>query len=652
MAKQQTHTERQHQRAQKKKRTQRDHPKDSSVKLTDIPLLNLRIGISVVLTLMSIALALKCFEFPVPGSEKETTINIASVGIDDANIFMTYAQNIAEGHGAVYYPGGPRVEGFSSPLYLLLCTAGMYFTDGVEFYLLLLNAVLLLAVIITLQVFIHGLGKESIDGKETSVSRREMLIVNWAASALLWAWIVVSPPFIIWVSATMMDVGLWTFVFVSGSVAAVKLALEPETPSRRLGLWIVLLQLTRPESFYLCLVWISVIVVARVKQGHGFTKAVAGSKGLISTYLIAVAVIVTGRYLYFGYPLPNTYYAKVSTDFLYNLKLGFGYAWGFIQAQPWVAVALLLNVVILIKTLDKTWEAGTTGESDANSSNHPSQQQQAFSLIALISLLAVLTPVLTGGDHFNYSRFFQPYWPLLVLAGIYFFRQYFLIESLPTMRKPVRVGMTTIALAGTMLLAQQPPWNVLINSPGARPTLANEFQLALGGRQLGDMLNRWQDEMRVGSDETSPYASLGTLTTGGIGFTYDGPVLDMLGLNNLEMAHSAGDRKGNKNHAAFDKDVFFTLSPTLFAPRRQPKALTKKANVFPFRSDGVDSFWQSTLDGLQDDQRFNEQYLAIEIVELTDSGEQLGRCTVWVRQSYLEELNGHTTDHFSYTVLN
>ncbi len=52
MAKQQTHTERQHQRAQKKKRTQRDHPKDSSVKLTDIPLLNLRIGISVVLTLM------------------------------------------------------------------------------------------------------------------------------------------------------------------------------------------------------------------------------------------------------------------------------------------------------------------------------------------------------------------------------------------------------------------------------------------------------------------------------------------------------------------------------------------------------------------------------------------------------------------------
>ena len=29
---------------------------------------------------------------------------------------MTYAQNIAEGHGAVYYPGGLRVEGFSSPL--------------------------------------------------------------------------------------------------------------------------------------------------------------------------------------------------------------------------------------------------------------------------------------------------------------------------------------------------------------------------------------------------------------------------------------------------------------------------------------------------------------------------------------------------------
>ena len=38
------------------------------------------------------------------------------------------------------------------------------------------------------------------------------------------------------------------------------------------------------------------------------------------------------------------------------------------------------------------------------------------------------------------------------------------------------------------------------------------------------MLNRWQDEMRVGSGRDVSHASLGTLTTGGMGFTYDGPV--------------------------------------------------------------------------------------------------------------------------------
>src|SRR4051794_14323626 len=35
---------------------------------------------------------------------------------DDAWITIRYAQNLADGHGLVWNPGGPRVEGFSNPL--------------------------------------------------------------------------------------------------------------------------------------------------------------------------------------------------------------------------------------------------------------------------------------------------------------------------------------------------------------------------------------------------------------------------------------------------------------------------------------------------------------------------------------------------------
>src|SRR5690349_10036664 len=44
-------------------------------------------------------------------------------GIDDADITMVYAHNIANGHGYVYTPGGERVEGSTSLAWTLVCAA-------------------------------------------------------------------------------------------------------------------------------------------------------------------------------------------------------------------------------------------------------------------------------------------------------------------------------------------------------------------------------------------------------------------------------------------------------------------------------------------------------------------------------------------------
>src|SRR5690606_23471737 len=44
------------------------------------------------------------------------------VGIDDANIYFTYAKNISEGHGFVFNPDGEKVEGFTSLLWVLICS--------------------------------------------------------------------------------------------------------------------------------------------------------------------------------------------------------------------------------------------------------------------------------------------------------------------------------------------------------------------------------------------------------------------------------------------------------------------------------------------------------------------------------------------------
>jgi len=640
MVNQKTYTERQHERAlQRKQQRKQSQPQGDGddVRQNGIPLLNLRIAISVVIALLAVAIALKAFEVPVREGDDLAVVNLAGVGIDDANIFFTYAKNVAAGHGAVYYPGGESVEGYSSTLFMLLCSVGFLVTDNIEFFVLLLNTVFLCGTLISLQLFLHGMAKETLP-EGSQISSRELLTVNWAASILLWAWLVVSPAYVIWTTVTLMDVGLWTFVFISGSLAAVTKACHPDRSSRNLILWIVLMLLTRPEAYYLCLVWIMVIVTSQVKMGSSIGSSIRCVRPAIFGYLVTVIVLTAGRYLYFGYPLPNTYYAKVSSDFLYNLKLGLGYLVDFLKAEPWAGAALLMNFTIVIMAFRK------------RESKQATEGLSVVVLIALITLFASITPVLTGGDHFNYYRFYQPYWPLMALAGLYYFRKYFLIESLPTMRKPLRIAVSTLALIGTMLLAQTPPWSIILQSHGlARPTIANEFQLALGGRELGTMLNRWKEELNSEISANHESLSLGTLTTGGIGYTYRGPVLDMLGLNNVAMAHSDGDRKGNKNHAAFDKDIFFEQSPDLFAPRRLSQDIQRREEVFPFNAGN--DFWVTALKGLDRDTRFLEQYSPIKLIQHNEQRLMMRQCTLWVKNSFLSKINVRTTKHFSFAVI-
>jgi len=61
------------------------------------------------------------------------------VGYDDANVFFVYARNVLDGHGFVFNAGGERVEGFTSPLWLLICTAAQAITPRFEILLFAIN---------------------------------------------------------------------------------------------------------------------------------------------------------------------------------------------------------------------------------------------------------------------------------------------------------------------------------------------------------------------------------------------------------------------------------------------------------------------------------------------------------------------------------
>src|SRR4029079_7652874 len=113
---------------------------------------------------------------------------------------------------------------------------------------------------------------------------------------------------------------------------------------------------------------------------------------------------------------------------------------------------------------------------------------------------------------------------------------------------PARVagGLVYVALALVVYSASHEQWT--------RPVrLGGELALARQGREIGAALSR--------AYPASPRPGVGVIAAGGIALTWAGETVDLMGLNNLRMGHSKGDRHGWRNHAAFSREVFFQLEP-------------------------------------------------------------------------------------------
>jgi hypothetical protein len=110
-----------------------------------------------------------------------------------------------------------------------------------------------------------------------------------------------------------------------------------------------------------------------------------------------------------------------------------------------------------------------------------------------------------------------------------------------------------LPLFAFLTLSAEPSWLNL-----AKDNLRGEFKISLEGRRLGERLSE------LFPDKQPP--SVGVVTAGGVKVTYHGVILDLMGLNHVGMGHSEGDRRGQKNHAAFSEPVFYLMAPEIVTP--------------------------------------------------------------------------------------
>lgn len=211
---------------------------------------------------------------------------------DDIYISAAFGRNLFSGHGPLWYPGAPRVEGVTNPLWTVVLGA-MHLLPGMTeenlgLFVISLNALLLFVVAwAAWRVVLGSLPAGAHVAPE---------------STLLWLCFLVSTPALSYWASEGFETAL------IGALALTSLGIamrdHPRAPLWVGGLLGLALWTRMDAALYFAGTLIVLVTASRNRLRDLFKV------GAISGAMLAVLVL--GRWLYFGETVPNTYYLKAT----------------------------------------------------------------------------------------------------------------------------------------------------------------------------------------------------------------------------------------------------------------------------------------------------------------------------------------------------
>jgi len=459
------------------------------------------------------------------------------VGIDDANIYMIYMRNLAEGHGFVYNIGGEHVEGFTSLLWTVFGSLLFLIFSAPEIALLGFSFLIVATIVLQLLNFIN------------IYTRHKGLVSPYALLTL--GLLAVIPGYFDWTLFTLMETGWWSLLLIA-LVFNIGLFFFDQTKkalqakNKNFLFLLVLLLLTRPESLLWGLVFIGSRSLLFLLSSKSIKSATLDILKMVATYALTVSALTIWRIYYFGYPLPNTYYAKVSADIYTNIKDGGVYLFKFLlKGNPAVFIIIAIFIFWLVHFIRR--------------GGYHSSRKLVLIWLGIVMMINLVLPLYTGGDHFVLFRFYQPLIPVIyVLFSLILFETF--KETAPSSVFPILgvIILTASLLPTNRLYGYIPKLFIFHNHQTSGSSLYNEYHLANSGRIFGARLSHF-------FSESNHYPRYGLFAAGGMAYNYKGIAIDLLGLNNVIMAHAKKVKNSNslKNHASFNKAVFYQLQPEL-----------------------------------------------------------------------------------------
>ena len=337
---------------------------------------------------------------------------------------------------------------------------------------------------------------------------------------------------------------------------------QPVTDLLLSSLPLVAASMTRPETY----------VFPVVNLGFILAKERSGRLRAVTVFLLPFLVIFVPyylwRYQYFGYPFPNTYYAKVGGGSLLLSLQGLRYLLRGMLPH------LVLGAFIIGRILR---------------SRHCFTATDRYLLSMLFVWMGIT--IYTGADHFAELRFFVymlPFIYLLCVREIQTFTDYLGRRA----SKPLGTGGEWILKTLAVYVVCVVSFLTLFYSYSMGPAATRVFGKHLAGQWA--LLGRWLEQ------NTLPGDKIATPVVGAIGYYCDRTIIDMLGIVDPTIAHTsqADPGQGPKDHDRFN---------TAYVLSRKPKYIY----LLPFAPDERAFInGESWIPAIEDLKRYfpNEEY--------------------------------------------
>lgn len=415
-------------------------------------------------------------------------------GSDDAYISYRYAHNLARGHGLVFNPG-ERVEGYSNLIYVLLLTPFFRWARPDAIYPISVALNLLFAA--GAWALLSRLAARRLDA-----TRAGLASLLFGLCPVLWLWTAsgMETPLVL-----LLQIAVWMLVDQAARGAAVRPA--------ALAAVVVLSVLTRADGFVVpALAVVYLLVVGRKREALVAVSALGAT----------LAGLVGWRLAYYGYPLPNTYYAKVSGPVSQRLVQG---------SLQLLGIALHAGLLPHLAALLVAAAAALRPPRGAGA------PRGRFELALGLGWLAYW--IYVGGDVFA-ERMLLVLFPIGIVL---------LVD--PTLFPLPR--RSAFVLAG-----------VTAAFPLVPLAIDTRFGYAL------DRYDRWVAVGRYLARERFAGRLLAVDAAGKIPFYSDLPAVDMLGLNDVHIAHLPA-AYFEAGHNKYDPDYVLSRRPAVLADWIDPR---------------------------------------------------------------------------------